>query len=367
MSFLPVLFIIVVAAVALPIDDKAIEDEPLDIDDFVRGDEIDIETEIPDGQDPLNDAIENGNGYEGDIMLTQEQASIIINGTEDDLISMRSSIRENHWPKKGANVYIPYTMTGKFSKTERSNIARAMAEYEKNTCIRIIPRTTEKDYVGVYRGTGCHSQLGKRGGKQPLSLAKGCASTVGTPVHEFMHAIGYWHEQMRSDRDSYVKIIWENIEKGRKGQFEICKSCDNQGLKYDVKSVMHYHAFSFSKTKGKPTIELLDGSTRGIGQRNGFSALDIKGINKLYCQGKIPTPSGCSDKKKVCTARKTKGYCTQGKFVGWMAQNCKKSCGKCCHDLNSKCSSWAKSGNCTKNKYRVYMETNCKKSCRKCS
>ena len=69
-------------------------------------------------------------------MLTPEQASIIINGTEDDLISMRSSIRENHWSRKGSKVYIPYTITGTFSKKEKSNIARAFAEYEKNTCIR---------------------------------------------------------------------------------------------------------------------------------------------------------------------------------------------------------------------------------------
>jgi len=319
---------IVAAVVTFPLEDKDIEEDSLDIDDFVGGDEIDIDSEIPAGQDPLNDAIENGNGYEGDIMLTPEQASIIINGTEDDLISMRSSIRENHWPRKGSKVYIPYTITGTFSKTEKSNIARAFAEYEKNTCIRIIPRSNEKDYVAIYRGSGCHSKLGKQGGRQSLSLDKGCAYNVGTPIHEFMHAIGYWHEQMRSDRDSYVKIVWDNIEKGRKGQFEKCRSCDNQGLKYDVKSVMHYHAYSFAKNKKKPTIKLLDGSTRGIGQRNGFSALDIKGINMLYCQGKVA--SGCLD-------------------------------------LNSKCSAWARAGNCSKKKYRKYMEKNCKKSCKKCS
>ena len=60
---------------------------------------------------------------------------------------------------------------------------------------RIIPRTTEADYISIHRGVGCTSWVGKQGGKQLLSLARGsgtysCASNVGVPMHEFMHAIG---------------------------------------------------------------------------------------------------------------------------------------------------------------------------------
>ena len=65
---------------------------------------------------------------------------------------------------------------------------------------RIIPRATESDYISIYRGDGCTSFVGKQGGKQLLSLARrnvvngkgtlSCATNVGVPMHELMHAIG---------------------------------------------------------------------------------------------------------------------------------------------------------------------------------
>ena len=63
-----------------------------------------------------------------------------------------------------------------------------------------MPRRSERDYIHIVRKDGCSSWVGRYGGRQALSLGKGCAANVGIPIHELMHAIGikahnqYQHE-----------------------------------------------------------------------------------------------------------------------------------------------------------------------------
>ena len=67
----------------------------------------------------------------------------------------------------------------------------------------------------------------------------------GTIVHEFIHAIGFDHEQTRPDRDRYVKIHWQNINDTFRGNFkEVQRNWLLGRTKYDGKSIMHYTAIN---------------------------------------------------------------------------------------------------------------------------
>lgn len=66
----------------------------------------------------------------------------------------------------------------------------------------------------VYVPFSCSSSVGNRQvGKQQLSIGKNC-DRLGIVEHEFLHALGFQHEQSRADRDDYVNIMWDRIEAG---------------------------------------------------------------------------------------------------------------------------------------------------------
>ncbi|CAL1261127.1 unnamed protein product [Larinioides sclopetarius] len=213
---------------------------------------------------------------------------------------------------------------------ERSIIARAIEEYHKSTCIRFVPRSNEIDFVFVTRREGCFSMIGRDGGQQLLSLGDGCMF-VGIIIHEFMHAVGFWHEQSRADRDNYVTIMWENIQQGQTHNF--AKYTDGRlhhlNEAYDYNSIMHYGPYDFTKYRNRPTI-LPKQRNVMIGQRSGFSQTDVRKINKLYQCGSLHKET-CEDTDSQCRGWAELGECK--KNPKWMHTNCRRSCNQC-PDIN---------------------------------
>lgn len=85
------------------------------------------------------------------------------------------------------------------AENQRNLIKRAMTGIEKYTCVRFIPRTTEKDYVHINSGSGCHSNLGKIGKRQEVSLRKDGCMKNGIIQHELIHALGKRIEKVFED------------------------------------------------------------------------------------------------------------------------------------------------------------------------
>jgi len=109
-------------------------------------------------------------------------------------------------------------------------------------------------------------------------------------------------------------------------------------------SVMHYGPYAFARNRYKPTIIAKKGNGE-LGQRKGFSPVDLMKLNKLYqCKagggglGPIQSttiapmvstelPGKCEDSHKHCPVWSTMGECT--KNSAWMNVNCRKSCKSC--------------------------------------
>uniref|UniRef100_A0A1I7ZIA6 Metalloendopeptidase n=1 Tax=Steinernema glaseri TaxID=37863 RepID=A0A1I7ZIA6_9BILA len=387
--------------------DKSIPDEEtfLSDDDFraARVARATVTDEVDDS------SMYNPNRFEGDIInsgLTSRTVKGFMGEAHPRMAGiMRNAVRQTYLMWTDAR--IPYTISSQYTSFSRSKIAEAMAEYSKLTCIDFAPKSAaDQDYIHIVPDDGCYSLVGRVGGKQPVSLGDGCIQK-GIIIHELMHAVGFFHEQSRADRDDYITINWSNVESGLEDQFDkySLNMIDHLGTAYDYTSVMHYASTAFSKN-GKPTIEPRKKNAE-IGQRRGFSENDIYKINKLYkCSKLVPTTSSpedeaeeyskqvtavpenskpeeveevelpstgdrgsCRDRRRDCEFLSHSGHCESRFSKKFMSENCPKSCKKCntaCEDSRSWCERWANSGMCTQSIFKDYMKKKCAKSCQLC-
>ncbi|EYC21899.1 hypothetical protein Y032_0018g3593 [Ancylostoma ceylanicum] len=271
-----------------------------------------------------------GNKMEGDIAIDNLKKFV-----DDSNKLGRNAIRQAYrrWP----NGEIPYTLSSQYGSYSRSVIAKAMQEYHDKTCVRFVPRDVKRhvDYIFIHPDDGCYSLVGKTGGRQPLSLDSGCIQ-VGTIVHELMHAVGFFHEQSRYDRDDYIEIVWRNVQNGADDQFEKynLNVIDHLNEPYDYSSIMHYGPYAFSGS-GKKTIVPRKGGAERMGQRIAFSEGDLRKINKLYqCSSNLNGNSiiernqePCVDDNWRCPFWSLFTYCEDYEEIKYIV--CPYSCAAC--------------------------------------
>lgn len=128
----------------------------------------------------------------------------------------------------------------------------------------------------------CSSFVGMTKQRQNLNLGSGCYHS-GTIIHELTHAIGFYHEHSRSDRDDFVRIHYENVVSGHEFNFAKLSPQQNALLTpFDYESIMIYGDKAFSKN-GQKTIETKGGQKIAYPfNKSQLTNLDVTAIKKLY-------------------------------------------------------------------------------------
>jgi Astacin (Peptidase family M12A)/FG-GAP repeat len=114
---------------------------------------------------------------------------------------------------------------------------------------------------------------------------------AGTVRHETLHGLGLWHEQSRTDRDSFVDVQYECIERGEdNGNFDIHDDATDVGP-YDFASIMHYgpntqcvKELDLVTCKCTPMIPIPSNAVIDPVTFAGFSIEDTNSLYRMYAR-----------------------------------------------------------------------------------
>lgn len=200
------------------------------------------------------------------------------------------------------------------------------------------------NYVHIANSTGNNSSVGMIGGQQFINITSWGSQFI--IVHELLHCLGFFHEQSRPDRNTFIQVNCANVQGGCNGtiynsNFQFLGASLTFG-KYDFDSLMHYDQCGFS-------IDCAAGTTCActntvmtvlppnqnqqtlIGQRTHLSSLDRATVGFLYpfdnwtlldCtyNGSNGTPNGSLSRPYTTLAAALAD--TPGGGTIWVLKNC---------------------------------------------
>ncbi|NXT03541.1 MEP1A protein, partial [Jacana jacana] len=204
--------------------------------------------------------------FQGDIMLPKKQRNALRNETY-------------RW-----KFPIPYILGDDLDLNAKGVILQAFEMFRLKSCIDFKPYEGESTYIFFRKEEGCWSMVGDLQTGQRLSIGAGCDYRA-IVEHEILHALGFYHEQSRTDRDDYVTIWWDQIIPDKEHNFVKYNDSFITDLNtpYDYESLMHYQPFSFNKNESIPTITAkIPEFNNVIGQRLDLSAIDLERLNRMY-------------------------------------------------------------------------------------
>ena len=189
----------------------------------------------------------------------------------------------DYWP----NGEVFYEFDDNVNQANRQAMLQAMAVWEGVARLTFKPKgSLDFYYLHIQNSTENSSPVGRQRITFKSTINISSWGSTYQMVHELGHTLGLWHEQSRSDRNSYIRINSANILPGREIDFEVRNEALHYGP-YDFDSVMHYDQFA-SSANGLPTITVLPPYDvqwqNRIGQLTHLSYWDSLVMSLLYPQ-----------------------------------------------------------------------------------
>jgi hypothetical protein len=206
----------------------------------------------------------------GDLILGQPEDNTIASGYYE-------APRPTLWDR----AEIPYQISADLPRPER--VMQAIRYFNEKTTVSFVPYEGQPDALVFEPGDEhCYSLLGKIGGMQPIKLSGECE--WNEIAHEIMHALGFVHEQSRTDRDSFVEVLWDDIEEKYRDQFAIVPETFMEAAArgpFDYHSIMLYPPTLFAAHAGAPTMRSRTDQPIAPA-RDGLSAGDLEKVSAVY-------------------------------------------------------------------------------------
>ncbi|XP_054902989.1 meprin A subunit beta-like [Poeciliopsis prolifica] len=179
---------------------------------------------------------------------------------------------------------VPYVLNKSLDLNAKGVILRAFDQFRVKSCIDFKPRDTENYYLSFQNLDGCWSYVGRtQVGGQEISIGAGC-DHIAAVEHVILHALGFYHEEIRHDRDDYVQINFDNVLAGKEDFFKKLDSdkSDTHNVSYDYLSVMHSGKNVLSNGNGSTIITKDPKFQNVIGQTLDMSPRDAQKLKLLY-------------------------------------------------------------------------------------